>query len=69
MVAAWEGDLPQLRTLLMSKTPPIPPEVWPALEQLKSVTEIDLSYQPAPTAVFQDLLHATFPNLEKVTFQ
>lgn len=65
LVKAWSLHLPVLRTLLMSKTPPIPSDVWQALEHLKSVTEIDLSYQPEPTPVFHDLLRATFPNLEK----
>jgi len=66
LIQAWSTHLPNLRTLLMAKTPPIPPDVWPSLENLKSVTEIDLTYQPEPTPVFLDLLRATFPHIEKI---
>lgn len=64
LLQAWSTHLPHLRVLLMAKTPPIPPDLWPYLERLKSVTELDLTYQPESTPVFLDLLHATFPRLE-----
>jgi|GEM_PF-2661133 len=66
LIRDWAPSLSLLRGLKMAKTPPIPDDLWPALEHLKALVEIDLTYQPEPTPVFLDLLHATFPKLERI---
>ena len=64
LIGAWAPHLPHLRTLIVAKTPPLPPKTWEALEHLKGLKEFDISYQKETSPAWFDLLHATFPNLD-----